>query len=77
MRSRERARRREQYARFKKRRGDAHRATTRTPCSCWMCGNPRKHFGERTRQEAIANISFAEQLDNLTNTNPMGLRSYN
>jgi hypothetical protein len=22
-----------------------------TPCSCWMCGNPRRHFGERTAQE--------------------------
>jgi hypothetical protein len=20
-------------------------------CSCWMCGNPRKYFGERTIQE--------------------------
>ena len=25
--------------------------TTRQPCSCYMCGNPRKHFGELTRQE--------------------------
>jgi hypothetical protein len=24
---------------------------TRVPCSCPMCGNPRKHFGEQTRQE--------------------------
>lgn len=23
----------------------------RTPCSCWMCGNPRKYFGERTWRE--------------------------
>jgi len=20
-------------------------------CSCWMCGNPRKHFNERSIQE--------------------------
>jgi hypothetical protein len=20
---------------------------TPTPCSCWMCGNPRRYFGER------------------------------
>lgn len=20
-------------------------------CSCWMCGNPRKYLGEKTRQE--------------------------
>lgn len=27
---------------------------TPTPCSCWMCGNPRRYFGERTRQELCA-----------------------
>ena len=21
---------------------------TPTPCSCWMCGNPRRRLGERT-----------------------------
>ncbi|WP_165251299.1 hypothetical protein [Paludisphaera soli] len=26
-------------------------AVDRKPCSCWMCGNPRRHLGERTRQE--------------------------
>lgn len=26
---------------------------TRKPCSCYMCGNPRKRFGEVTRQEKI------------------------
>ena len=26
----------------------------RTLCSCWMCGNPRKYLGERTRQELLA-----------------------
>ncbi|MDX5935681.1 hypothetical protein [Acidithiobacillus thiooxidans] len=24
---------------------------TPTPCSCWMCGNPRRYFGEKTLQE--------------------------
>ena len=24
---------------------------TPTPCSCWMCGNPRRYFNERTIQE--------------------------
>lgn len=24
---------------------------TPTPCSCWMCGNPRKWFGDQTLQE--------------------------
>ena len=23
-------------------------------CSCWMCGNPRRYFGHRTRQEIMA-----------------------
>ena len=26
-------------------------ATDRKPCSCFLCGNPRRHTGKRTRQE--------------------------
>jgi hypothetical protein len=26
-------------------------AETRHPCSCHMCGNPRKHWKEKTIQE--------------------------
>jgi hypothetical protein len=26
-------------------------AETRKPCSCHMCGNPRKHFKDKTIQE--------------------------
>jgi len=26
-------------------------AHARTPCSCWMCGNPRRCFGAQTIQE--------------------------
>ena len=26
-------------------------ANNLTPCSCSMCGNPRRHFGKRTVQE--------------------------
>jgi hypothetical protein len=33
----------------------------RRPCSCWMCGNPRRYFGERTRQEALAALREQEQ----------------
>jgi hypothetical protein len=29
-------------------------AETRTPCSCWMCGNPRRYWRERTLQERRA-----------------------
>lgn len=27
---------------------------TRTPCSCWMCGNPRRYMHEATMQELRA-----------------------
>jgi len=33
----------------------------RRPCSCWMCGNPRKYFGTQTRQELKAALSMEEQ----------------
>ncbi|MEZ6139602.1 MAG: hypothetical protein R3B84_03435 [Zavarzinella sp.] len=29
----------------------ARYATDRAPCSCFLCGNPRRHTGERTWQE--------------------------
>ncbi|MBO9357757.1 hypothetical protein GG851_27525 [Bordetella petrii] len=32
--------------------------STPTPCSCWMCGNPRKFLGQQTRQE-IRQRAFA------------------
>ena len=31
---------------------------TRTPCSCYMCGNPRKHFNKKTRQEILADYEL-------------------
>ncbi len=31
-------------------------------CSCIGCGNPRRHFGELTKQEKIAEVSEAEQI---------------
>ena len=31
--------------------------STRTPCSCYMCGNPRR-LGEVTRQEKKYSLSF-------------------
>jgi len=38
------------------------RANTGTSCSCWSCGNPRKHFGEPTKQEKRSLESFKQQL---------------
>ena len=43
---------------------------TPTPCSCWMCGNPRKKLfssnSERlTVQERKANEKFTDQIKNL------------
>jgi hypothetical protein len=35
----------------------------RKPCSRACCGNPRKWYGEKTRQEKIADIDAAEQID--------------
>ena len=32
-------------------------------CSCWMCGNPRRYFWEKTRQELKSELDFREQLD--------------
>lgn len=32
-------------------------------CSCWMCGNPRKHYNELTRQEIRSIDSYYNQLN--------------
>jgi hypothetical protein len=34
---------------------------TPTPCSCHMCGNPRRHTGRPTLQEIRANTDTLEQ----------------
>ena len=39
---------------------------TPTPCSCWMCGNPRHYFkgkDKRTIQELKHNITLEEELN--------------
>jgi len=38
---------------------------TRTPCSGMCCGNPRKWYGERTRQELIADEDMQNQLEDI------------
>lgn len=32
-------------------------AKTRVPCSCWMCGNARRHYGTVPMQERRALLS--------------------
>lgn len=39
--------------------------STRVPCSCWMCGNPRKHFSDLTKQELCAKIEFESEIKDL------------
>lgn len=41
------------------------RIDTPTPCSCGMCGNPRRKMGELTRAEEQANRDFKQQLKEL------------
>ena len=41
------------------------RHSTRAKCSCQSCGNPRKWWGDRTRQEKLAEINHYEQLEEL------------
>ena len=52
---RTRAYRRHHMKRLKKKRiawwGDVRNYHTPTMCSCFMCGNPRKHFNQLTIQE--------------------------
>ena len=38
-------------------------ATTSTPCSCWCCGNPRRHFGVPTLKEIASFKDFVDQLE--------------
>ena len=35
---------------------------TRAPCSCEMCGNPRRTMGELTRQEKFIEWEMEEEL---------------
>lgn len=38
-------------------------AHSRQACSCWMCGNPRRHLGELTLQERRANFVVLRSMD--------------
>jgi hypothetical protein len=34
----------------------------RSTCSCPWCGNPRRHFHQRTRKEIISDIDMQDQI---------------
>jgi len=38
----------------------------RTPCSCPMCGNPRKHCLTKTKAEILFDLKFREELEDVT-----------
>ncbi len=55
------------YGGYMLRRPDAARyigmiAQTRTLCSCLWCGNPRRHFGQKTRAERLNERALLEAL---------------
>ena len=77
--------RRHHFNRLKKKRlqyrwgAPVHPKILNTPatCSCYMCGNPRKHWKRVTRQEVISNLYVKEiqkdygQICNNCNTSPV------
>jgi hypothetical protein len=36
---------------------------TRTPCSCWMCGNPRRKLKQKSLKEKISILNQKEELN--------------
>lgn len=44
---------------------EKHLINTRVPCSCQMCGNPRKYFGELTRQELKSIEEMKAEIEDL------------
>jgi|GEM_PF-685088 len=40
-------------------------AATRAPCSCYACGNPRRHFGEPLMAEKRAQDGFLVSLEDM------------
>lgn len=44
-------------------------------CSCWMCGNPRRHLGELTMQERRANGAGTDLDSSVSGVRADGLRS--
>jgi len=42
----------------------------RHPCSCWMCGNPRRFFKDKTVQEKIWDGKLREEREDDTGQQP-------
>jgi hypothetical protein len=40
-------------------------ADTKKTCSCFLCGNPRKFFGEKTKQEYKMDIDTVEEMEDV------------
>jgi hypothetical protein len=45
-------------------------AATRAPCSCFACGNPRRHFGTLSMGERRALDLFRDQICDLIRAQP-------
>lgn len=39
--------------------------SARKRCSCQWCGNPRRHYGQRTREERIATDRYVEMVEEM------------
>ncbi len=39
-----------------------HLLNTRARCSCPFCGNSRRHFNQRTKQELLSDIDMHDQI---------------
>lgn len=48
-----------------------HLAHAPAMCSCHMCGNPRKYFGEKTMQERRQDYALVAQLEEAADSNPV------
>jgi len=43
-------------------------------CSCWMCGNPRRYFDEKSRQERIRDEKFNAESALICEVSELGLK---
>jgi hypothetical protein len=50
---------------------------TKVPCSCWMCGNPRRYNHELPRWEQKALLEFSAQMEEVgLGTIPVRIKNY-